>query len=137
MAESGIGKLERVPLREVWKHEALDFTKWLEGNIDVLGPPIMRDAISKRPISLNDNERAFFSEAVFLLRTFFFVYIGLSVRLYDWWPFALGAIITGALFVARIPIVRLSVRTAANPGRAWLGAALVTAAFVAGAISRS
>ena len=79
------------------------------GNIDVLGPPIMRDAISRRPISLNDNERAFFSEAVFLLRTFFFVYIGLSVRLYDWWPFALGAIITGALFVARIPIVRLSV----------------------------
>src|SRR5437016_3620830 len=32
-----ISKLERVPLREVWKHEALDFTKWLEGNIDVLG----------------------------------------------------------------------------------------------------
>ena len=32
-----IGKLERVPLREVWRHEALDFTKWLEGNIDVLG----------------------------------------------------------------------------------------------------
>ena len=32
----GIGKLERVPLREVWKHEALEFTKWLEENIDVL-----------------------------------------------------------------------------------------------------
>jgi len=31
-----IGKLERVPLREVWKHEALDFTTWLEENIDVL-----------------------------------------------------------------------------------------------------
>jgi len=31
-----IGKLQRVPLREVWKHEALDFTKWLEENIDVL-----------------------------------------------------------------------------------------------------
>ena len=79
------------------------------GNIDVLGPPIMRDAISRKPISLNENERAFFSEAVFLLRTFFFVYIGLSVRLHDWWPFALGAIITGALFLVRIPIVRLSV----------------------------
>lgn len=79
------------------------------GNIDVLGPPIMRNAISRKPISLNDNERAFFSEAVFLLRTFFFVYIGMSVRLYDWWPFALGAIITGALFLIRIPIVRLSV----------------------------
>jgi len=32
----GIGKLDRVPLKEVWKHEALEFTKWLEENIDVL-----------------------------------------------------------------------------------------------------
>lgn len=31
-----IGKIERVPLREVWKHEALDLTRWLERNIDVL-----------------------------------------------------------------------------------------------------
>lgn len=31
-----IGKLQRVKLREVWKHEALDFTKWLRDNIDVL-----------------------------------------------------------------------------------------------------
>lgn len=32
-----IGKLDRVPLREVWKHEATDSTRWLEENIDVLG----------------------------------------------------------------------------------------------------
>jgi len=31
-----IGKIRRVPLREVWKHEATDLTRWLEGNIDVL-----------------------------------------------------------------------------------------------------
>jgi len=31
-----IGKIERVPLREVWKNEALDFTTWLEENIDIL-----------------------------------------------------------------------------------------------------
>ena len=31
-----IGKIQRVPLREVWKHEALDFTKWLQDNGDVL-----------------------------------------------------------------------------------------------------
>jgi hypothetical protein len=37
-----IGKLERVELREVWKHEALDFTTWMQDNIDVLG-----DAIGK------------------------------------------------------------------------------------------
>ncbi|MFO0666766.1 MAG: DUF4268 domain-containing protein [Polyangiaceae bacterium] len=31
-----IGRIERVPLREVWKHEAHDFTKWLKDNPDVL-----------------------------------------------------------------------------------------------------
>lgn len=31
-----IGKIQRVPLREVWKHEALDFTTWLQGNLDVV-----------------------------------------------------------------------------------------------------
>lgn len=31
-----IGKIQRLPLREVWKHEALDFTTWLEENVDVL-----------------------------------------------------------------------------------------------------
>ena len=85
------------------------------GNIDVLGPPIMKNVISRKPISLTGQERAFFSEAVFLLRTFFFVYIGISVRLQDWWMLALGAIITGALFLIRIPIVRLAVPRSTPP----------------------
>lgn len=31
-----VGKLERVDLREVWAKEALDFTTWLENNLDIL-----------------------------------------------------------------------------------------------------
>lgn len=31
-----IGKLQRVSLRTVWPHEALDFTPWLQDNLDVL-----------------------------------------------------------------------------------------------------
>jgi len=31
-----IEKITRVPLREIWKHEAFDFTAWLCENIDVL-----------------------------------------------------------------------------------------------------
>ena len=31
-----IGKIQRVPLRDVWKHEAYDFTKWFQENLDVL-----------------------------------------------------------------------------------------------------
>jgi hypothetical protein len=36
MSKTPIGKLERVPLRQVWEHEAHDFTQWLQENIDVL-----------------------------------------------------------------------------------------------------
>jgi Domain of unknown function (DUF4268) len=35
-SEASIGKIERVPLREVWRHEAHNLTTWLEENVDVL-----------------------------------------------------------------------------------------------------
>jgi len=35
-----IGKIERLPLREVWKNEARDFTTWLVENTDVLSDVI-------------------------------------------------------------------------------------------------
>jgi hypothetical protein len=38
-----IGKLQRVPLREVWAHESVDFTKWLQDNIDILNEVIDLD----------------------------------------------------------------------------------------------
>lgn len=31
-----IDRIKRVPLRNVWRHEAYDLTVWLEENIDVL-----------------------------------------------------------------------------------------------------
>ena len=34
------GRVTRVPLRSVWKHEAHDLTRWLERNIEVLGEAI-------------------------------------------------------------------------------------------------
>ncbi len=35
-----IGRLEPVPLREVWAHEAKDFSSWLFNNIDILNEQI-------------------------------------------------------------------------------------------------
>ena len=52
MSENAIDKLRRVPLREVWVHEAHNFTQWLQDNIDVLneaiGLSISRSARSSR-----------------------------------------------------------------------------------------
>ena len=31
-----IGQIKRVPLNSVWKHEALDFTTWLQDNLDIV-----------------------------------------------------------------------------------------------------
>lgn len=36
LQSESIGKLTRISLREVWKHEAYDFTRWLQENIDVV-----------------------------------------------------------------------------------------------------
>lgn len=33
---ASIGRIQRVDLREVWRHEAHDFTTWLQKNLDVL-----------------------------------------------------------------------------------------------------
>jgi hypothetical protein len=40
-----LGKVEKLPLREIWKHEALDFTKWLaeEENLAILSEEISID----------------------------------------------------------------------------------------------
>lgn len=38
-----IGRLRSVPAREVWRHEALDFTPWLLDNADVLSEVIGLD----------------------------------------------------------------------------------------------
>jgi len=35
-----IGKIQRVSLKNVWKHEALDFTPWLQEIIDILNDVI-------------------------------------------------------------------------------------------------
>jgi len=35
-----ISRIQRIPLRDVWRHEALDFTKWLESNVDTLADAI-------------------------------------------------------------------------------------------------
>jgi hypothetical protein len=41
-----IEKLQRVHLREVWKHEAIDFTQWLQENLDALNEALDFNLVS-------------------------------------------------------------------------------------------
>lgn len=57
--------------------------------------------------SLGDNEKSFFKEMVFILKTFFFVYIGISIPFTDTMALMWGAVIVGALFLARFLLIQL------------------------------
>jgi hypothetical protein len=46
---TAIGRLERVSLREVWLHEAKDFTHWLQDNLDVLNESIGLELSNAEP----------------------------------------------------------------------------------------
>ena len=41
--EKKIGRMIKVPLRELWEKEDKDFTKWLEKNIEYLGDALDLD----------------------------------------------------------------------------------------------
>ena len=73
---------------------------------------IVKRIFKSQPSMLNDTEKRLFSEVVFLLKTFFFIYIGISIKVDQFWPILIGLIISVVLFALRILIVRISFRKA-------------------------
>ena len=65
-------------------------------------------------LKLNENEQAFIGEIGFVLKTFFFVYVGLSIPFSDGKSLAIGAVITAALVVVRIITAKFFSPTSAN-----------------------
>lgn len=76
------------------------------GNLKYLEPKILEKIVPNQDIILPESEKVFFSEMVFLLRTFFFVFIGISIHIdhLDWLLW--GAVFTAILFLARIFVVK-------------------------------
>jgi len=74
------------------------------GNIEVFhGMSWMRRYLPSEAISLNDTERVFLGEVVFLLKTFFFVYVGVSIEFADLHLVYIGLALTALIFLIRIP----------------------------------
>lgn len=61
----------------------------------------------KNPLLLEMDERNFFQEIVFILTTFFFVYIGMSIQLYEPDLILVGLVFISIMFVVRIPTIML------------------------------
>jgi potassium/hydrogen antiporter len=70
--------------------------------------PFLNRIQDRSAIALNDIEKNFFAESVFLLKTFFFVFMGLSLRFDNLLLFWEGFILVGALFLLRILVVKIS-----------------------------
>lgn len=81
--------------------------------------------LDEKVLALTDTERSFFSEMAFLLKTFFFVYVGVTVQLADPPVLSLAAILTLLILLVRIPVVRLCVRRTTPVGDASLMAAMI------------
>ena len=77
------------------------------GNLHFLEPRFLERIVPNQEIVLPEAERNFFSELVFLLRTFFFVFIGISIKIdrFDW--LVTGALVTFFVVLARLLIVPL------------------------------
>ena len=78
-------------------------------NIDSIYNAWLKKFVKKVPVNLNETERSLFSELVLLLKTFFFIYVGMSIQLNQWQPIFIGLIISIMLFILRVPAVRFAI----------------------------
>lgn len=80
-------------------------------NIEKFNFSLLKKYVATEPITLNETEKVFFGEIVFLLKTFFFIFIGLSIQLSNIWAILLGLFLTLIIFILRVPVVRFSIRS--------------------------
>jgi cell volume regulation protein A len=84
------------------------------GNIERLSIPFFKKHVEA--VGLSETEKIFFSEVAFLLKTFFFIYMGISMQLISSWFIIVAFIFVIAAFFVRVLAVRVSVKRA-TPSR--------------------
>jgi NhaP-type Na+/H+ or K+/H+ antiporter len=79
-------------------------------NIEIFNVSLFKKFVADKPITLNDTEKIFFGEIVFLLKTFFFIFIGLSIQLNNLWALVMGLFVTIVVFSFRVPVTKISIK---------------------------
>lgn len=80
------------------------------GNIESIRLPIFKKSIANEPVGLTESEKAFFSEVAFLLKTFFFIYLGISLELISNWLIMVAIILCILAFTIRVLAVKISIK---------------------------
>ena len=113
-------------------------------NMDLIHNRWLKKFSDKRPTLLNPTEKTLFSELVFLMKTFFFVYVGISIKFDSLISLLIGLGISVILIILRKPIVRISlpsdINNINNKDRAFLSMMIprgLAAAVLATMISQS
>lgn len=105
------------------------------GNINRFDLPILRKMRSFKPIQLNPTERTLLSELVFLLKTFFFIYIGLNIQTRSLSAALAGLVLTLGLFALRILVVHLSLPKTLSCFDASIAAVLIPKGLAAAVLA--
>ena len=77
-------------------------------NMDAIHRRWLRKFFDRRPTLLNPTEKTLFSELVFLMKTFFFVYVGISIKFDSIMSLLIGLGISFLMILLRIIVVRIS-----------------------------
>jgi NhaP-type Na+/H+ or K+/H+ antiporter len=85
------------------------------GNAGLIRIPWLTQKVDLEPIHHNEIEKLFFGEIVFLLKTFFFVYMGISIQFSNLQTVWIACALTGILLVARTLSVRISTDPSVTP----------------------
>jgi NhaP-type Na+/H+ or K+/H+ antiporter len=110
---------------------ALGFTL---ANYEALGlPRLIR--LAPVGVAASKNAYEFLADIIFLLKTFFFVYLGISIRFGDWRTFGYAAGLVVAVFLARLVVVRLVVSRRATRADAAVMAIMVPKGLAAAVLA--
>ncbi len=77
-------------------------------NMEIIHDKWLKKFSDRKPTLLNPTEKTLFSELVFLMKTFFFVYVGISIKFDSFISLLIGLGISFMLIILRIYVVRVS-----------------------------
>jgi NhaP-type Na+/H+ or K+/H+ antiporter len=79
------------------------------GNIESIRVPLFKGSSPEKYAGFTESERMFFSEVAFILKTFFFIYMGISLELISDRLMIVGVILCVLIFAIRLLTVKASV----------------------------